>query len=125
MSTPAQPVELTVVDTNADGKADRFETVSDAWAWGGEHEFSFGSGFDRDGAIAFQFEALLLRYNANQRWTYFSDMRSDEVLVFKTHDTEPSVSHCVPHGAFDDPGCPESAPPRASIEMRGIAYWFE
>jgi hypothetical protein len=38
-------------DTDNDGRADRFETVSDAWAWGGEHEFTFGSGFDRDGAI--------------------------------------------------------------------------
>jgi len=38
-------------DIDGDGRADRFETVSDAWAWGGEHEFTFGSGFDRDGAI--------------------------------------------------------------------------
>ena len=40
-----------VLDTDGDGRADRFETVSDAWAWGGEHEYTFGSGFDRDGAI--------------------------------------------------------------------------
>ncbi len=40
-----------VLDTDGDGHADRFETVSDAWAWGGEHEYTFGSGFDRDGAI--------------------------------------------------------------------------
>jgi glucose/arabinose dehydrogenase len=38
-------------DTDGDGQADRFETVSDAWAWSGEHEYTFGSGFDRDGAI--------------------------------------------------------------------------
>lgn len=81
--------------------------------------------FDRDGAIAFQFEALLLRHNANQRWAHFPDMRPDEALVFKTHDTDPDAAHCVPHGAFDNPGCPEETPPRASIEMRGIAYWFD
>lgn len=47
-----QQAELTrVLDTDGDGRADRFETVSDAWAWGGEHEFTFGSGFDKDGAI--------------------------------------------------------------------------
>ena len=47
-----QQSEVTRVrDTDGDGRADRFETVSDAWAWGGEHEFTFGSGFDRDGAI--------------------------------------------------------------------------
>lgn len=28
-------------------------------------------------------------------------------------------------GALDNPDCPADAPPRASIEMRGIAYWFE
>jgi hypothetical protein len=47
-----QQGEITrVLDTDGDGRADRFETVSDAWAWGGEHEYTFGSGFDRDGAI--------------------------------------------------------------------------
>ncbi len=40
-----------LLDTDGDGRADRYETVSDAWAWGGEHEFTFGSNFDRDGAI--------------------------------------------------------------------------
>jgi hypothetical protein len=81
--------------------------------------------FDKDGAIAFSFEALLLQYNPKQRWAHFSGMRSDEALVFKTHDTDPHAAHCVPHGAFDNPDCPADAPPRASIEMRGIAYWFE
>ena len=51
--------------------------------------------------------------------------RSDEALIFKTHDTDSSVAHCVPHGAFDDPACPPDAQPRASIEMRGISYWFD
>ena len=47
-----QQSEVTRIrDADGDGKADRFETASDAWAWGGEHEFTFGSGFDRDGAI--------------------------------------------------------------------------
>jgi hypothetical protein len=80
--------------------------------------------FDKDGAIDFSFEALLVRYNPRQRWTHFSNMRSDEALVFKTHDSDPTVAHCVPHGAFDNPDCGTGVPPRASIEMRGIAYWF-
>lgn len=47
-----QQGELTrVLDTDADGRADRFETVSDAWSWGGEHEYSFGSDFGPDGAV--------------------------------------------------------------------------
>jgi hypothetical protein len=81
--------------------------------------------FDRDGTIAFEFEALLLRHNPTQRWVHFSNMRPDEVLIFKTHDTDPDAAHCVPHGAFDNPDCPDGVLPRASIEMRGSAYWFE
>jgi hypothetical protein len=81
--------------------------------------------FDRDGAVAFSFEALLVRHNPRQHWAFYSNMGPEEVLVFKTNDTDPSCAHCVPHGAFDDPGCPPDASPRASLEMRGIAYWFE
>ena len=86
---------------------------------------SADANFDKDGAITFSFEALLLRHNPNQRWVFFSNMRSDEALVFKTHDTDPTAAHCVPHGAFDNPDCPADASPRASIEMRGTAYWFD
>ena len=47
-----QQGELTrILDTNADGQADRFETVSDAWSWSGEHEYTFGSDFGPDGAV--------------------------------------------------------------------------
>ncbi len=36
-------------DTNGDGKADRFETVSDAWGYRNYHEYAFGSKFDPQG----------------------------------------------------------------------------
>jgi len=81
--------------------------------------------FDQNGAIAFSFEALLLRHSPRQRWAFYSNMRPDEALIFKTNDTDGSRAHCVPHGAFDSADCPANVPPRASIEMRGIAYWFE
>jgi hypothetical protein len=81
--------------------------------------------FDRDGGEAFSFEAWLVRHDPAQRWVYFSDMTPDEVLVFKTHDTHPWTARCVPHGAFDNVNCPAGVAPRISLEMRGIAYWFE
>jgi hypothetical protein len=81
--------------------------------------------FDKDGAILFSFEALLIRHNPAQRWCYFSDMHPGEVLIFKTHDSDPARAHHVPHGAFDNSACPADAPPRASIEMRGMAFWYE
>jgi hypothetical protein len=81
--------------------------------------------FDHQNAIAFSFEALLLRHNPKQRWAHYSNMHPDEVLVFKTHDTDANAAHCVPHGAFDNLDCAPEAPPRVSIEMRGTAFWFD
>ena len=45
--------ELTrIKDTDGDGVADRYETVSDAWEINGDyHEYAFGSKFDRDGKL--------------------------------------------------------------------------
>jgi hypothetical protein len=67
----------------------------------------------------------VVRYNPAQRWVYFADMCSDELLLFKTNDTAPEHAHHVPHSAFTDNGCLPGVPPRASIEMRGIAYWHD
>ena len=58
------------------------------------------------------------------RWCWFPDMHRDEALVFKTHDSDRSRAHCVPHVAFDHSACPAHAAPRASIEMRALALWF-
>ena len=47
-----QSCELTrVSDTNGDGKADRFETLSDGWGYANYHEYAFGSKFDKEGNI--------------------------------------------------------------------------
>jgi glucose/arabinose dehydrogenase len=41
-----------IKDSDGDGKADLFETVSDAWEINGDyHEYAFGSKFDRDGYL--------------------------------------------------------------------------
>jgi hypothetical protein len=51
-----QSCELTrVSDSNADGVADRFETISDAWGYANYHEYAFGSKLDSEGN---QFVAL-------------------------------------------------------------------
>ena len=47
-----QSCELTrITDTDSDGKADRFETVSDTWGYANYHEYAFGSKFDKDGNL--------------------------------------------------------------------------
>ena len=45
-----QSCELTrVTDTKKNGKADRFETISDGWGYANYHEYAFGSNFDAKG----------------------------------------------------------------------------
>ncbi len=47
-----QATEVTRVhDSNGDGRADRFETLSDAWGFGNYHEFAFGSPLDAEGNL--------------------------------------------------------------------------
>ncbi|MEM7307240.1 MAG: ThuA domain-containing protein [Planctomycetota bacterium] len=47
-----QSCELTrVADTDGDGRADRFDAVSDAWGYENYHEYAFGSKFDADGNL--------------------------------------------------------------------------
>ncbi len=47
-----QSCELTkVTDTKNKGKADRFETISDAWGYANYHEYAFGSKFDKLGNL--------------------------------------------------------------------------
>jgi hypothetical protein len=80
--------------------------------------------FDVADRPEWSFEGWVVRHNSAHRWSYFSRMTRDEAIIFKTNDSDPAQPHCVPHSAFDDPSCPKGVPTRASIEMRGIAYWF-
>jgi hypothetical protein len=70
------------------------------------------------------FEGIVVAHHPAHRWHWYSDMTREEVLVFKTNDSDLKRAHCVPHVAFDNPSAGAQAAPRASIEMRAIAYWF-
>jgi hypothetical protein len=98
-------------------------TVCDARSVAPEDLVPADAIFDQRDTPTWQFEALVVRYNPAHRWLYFSNMTRDEVIVFKTHDSDPSQPSQVPHSAFDEP-CPAGVTPRASIEMRAIAYWL-
>ena len=80
--------------------------------------------FDSPGKPEWSFEGLVLAHAPAHRWCWFPDMHRDEALIFKTHDSDRSRAHCVPHVAFDHSACPAHAAPRASIEMRALALWF-
>jgi hypothetical protein len=75
------------------------------------------------GVGAFEFETSGYRHNPNHRWCWFPDMTPDEVLVFKTHDSDPTRAHRVAHSAFTDPTCRGGTPTRASVEMRALALF--
>lgn len=63
-----QSCEVTrVSDTKKTGKANKFETLSDAWGYANYHEYAFGSRFDRDGN---QFVALGLSFSYESRALY-------------------------------------------------------
>ncbi len=48
----SQSCEMTrVTDRNNDGKADKFEVISDAWGYANYHEYAFGSKFDLQGNL--------------------------------------------------------------------------
>jgi hypothetical protein len=66
---------------------------------------------------------LALRYNPGQRWYYYPQMRTDEVLAFKLFecrkdDPDASRFRSVFHTAFADPKAPLDAEERQSCEHR-------
>jgi hypothetical protein len=69
------------------------------------------------------FEGSNFRYNRRHRWMYFRDMRRDELLVIKTYDSDDSRAWRVPHTGFVDPSAPQDAPPRVSMDIRGVAFF--
>jgi hypothetical protein len=62
-------------------------------------------------------------HNPAHRWYYFPDMTIDEVIVFKSGDSDHTKAVRVAHTAFTDPTCPPGVPTRASVEMRALALF--
>lgn len=64
-----------------------------------------------------------IRYNPEQQWYYFSDLKRDEVIVFSGIDPWSDNLRIVPHSAFLNRSCGDRAVPRESIEVRFIALY--
>ena len=62
-------------------------------------------------------------HNSDHRWFYWSDMRRDEAFIFRSFDSHPDFEGHVPHTAFEDRSCPDSALPRSSLEIRLLAFY--
>lgn len=66
-------------------------------------------------------EILSLSHDPAHRWFYASQMQADEVLAFKTFDSdERSPTRFTPHTAFVHPHPPASYRPRESFEIRTL-----
>lgn len=61
-------------------------------------------------------------FNREQKWHFFSDLTSDEVIVFKQYDSRPGAPMGCLHGAFRWPEELPTAIPRASMELRIFAF---
>jgi hypothetical protein len=66
--------------------------------------------------------ASIFSHSPTMRWWYFSNMTRDDVLLFKFHDSDHSVTWRCPHTAFHDPSFAD-ANVRESIEVRSVAFW--
>lgn len=81
-------------------------------------------GDSRFPALDAVFEMAFLRHNPAHRWTYYPDLTSDELLVFKQADSAPGHPQLTPHTAFTDESCGAHVAPRVSIESRCVAVWY-
>ena len=59
-------------------------------------------------------------YDPDLRWSYFSGMTRDEVLLLKVFDSADDRAKWTAHSAFVNPDAPPDAPPRESIEVRTL-----
>jgi hypothetical protein len=76
-----------------------------------------------DPAREFKIETNLVQQNPAHRWTYFSGMTGDELLIFRGYDSDPARFRRVPHTAFDDLSAGADASPRESIDIRCVAFF--
>lgn len=69
-------------------------------------------------------ETAAVRYNAGQKWYYWSGMKNEDRLFLKCFDSDETVGPQgrVPHTAFVDPRTPEGAVGRESIEVRALVF---
>ncbi|KAL8637913.1 MAG: hypothetical protein Q9226_009060, partial [Calogaya cf. arnoldii] len=66
-------------------------------------------------------ESQQVVYNQSQKWFYLSNQLATELIVFKSMDS--TVPGEVAHASFFDPTCPNSEPPRESIELRILVVY--
>ena len=69
-------------------------------------------------------EISLATFNPDHRWFYYPQMNSEEVLIFKTFDSQNGgrVPYAI-HTAIDIPATSANVRPRESIETRAFVFY--
>ena len=62
-------------------------------------------------------------HSDTHKWYFYPEMNRDEVLMFKTYDSEEKPFIPTLHSAFDYPDTPEGVSPRESIEVRAVCFF--
>jgi hypothetical protein len=107
-SGPPQDVPLALCDTRSVSPADKQYCSITSKTAGGEVS---------------SWENISYFHSAGHRWWYCPDMTRDEAYVFRSFDSDPDHAEQVPHSAFVNPACPDSAAPRSSVEVRMFAFY--
>ena len=69
-------------------------------------------------------ENYVMRYSPQHKWWYFPKMKTDNVILLKTFDSETDGrARFVGHTAFIDPTSRPDAPIRESVEIRTIVFF--
>lgn len=71
--------------------------------------------------------AHTISYNTknSHKWYYLSEMRPDEMLIFKNFDSKPGVAQFAVHTAFNNDTVPPSNLEQKSIELRCLVFYDE
>ena len=59
----------------------------------------------------------------SHKWYFYPKMNRDEVVMFKTYDSNENPFMPTLHSAFDDLSCNSKVSPRESIEVRAICLF--
>ncbi|UQR61568.1 hypothetical protein LRP30_32785 [Bradyrhizobium sp. C-145] len=65
----------------------------------------------------------IVHFNEAQRWYYFPEMTADELILFKSYDSEVRCNSKAAHSAFDNRRAHPGAKPRESLEARFFVYY--
>ena len=65
-----------------------------------------------------------LKYNPNQKWYFFPQMRCDEIILLKCFDSlTDGTARWTAHGSFQNPNSKPGSAPRESIEVRSMVFF--